>query len=911
MTRALVMTIGCLALAVVAAGIPGGAVVAGAAPGAPQAALPTPESVLGFRVGADFKLATYDESLAYFERLDAASDRVQLVEAGRTSEGRAWYFAVISSPENLARLDRYRQIAQRLAHPAGLADDEARRLAAEGKAFVHIDGGLHASEVAHAQHTIQLAYDLVSNADDPRIARILDQVVLMLWPSVNPDGQNIVVEWYRGNVGGPYEIAPLPRLYQKYIGHDNNRDAYMLNMIESRVLARTWREWEPQIIYVQHQSSPFPTRIWLPPFAEPIATEVHPLMSRTVNTIGMLIAQALEERGQVGATHMGTGFDAWYPGYVDYMPMLKNTAAFWTETALYRYATPHFYTIADFPRDRTGLRSESLYPSPWKGGWWRLRDAVDYMLTASTAVLDYAARYKQELLYNRYQGGRDAIRRYAAEPPYAYLVPQDQRDPVAPVELLRRLAFNGLRVSQLSAAATIDGQRHPAGTWVIPMDQEFAALARQVLGVQTYPDLREYPDGPPEQPYDAAGWTLPFQMDVRVIAATTPLDEAARAAMTPVAGQAADWRAAGDPDAAPFDSVPGAGFDTDPVAAGLRPLPARATGSGPVLVVDAAQNNAFRAVNAAWRAGATVALDGRGRYAISGAPDATMSQWVESLALRAERAGTATGIRIAKPRLGLFRPWTASMDEGWTRWLLEQYGFEFTSLDNAGVQAGALGARFDVIVVADERTRTILEGFQQGSVPPRYEGGIGDAGVRALDAFVRDGGTLVCFNSSALFAIDALHLAVRNVVAGLPRDQFFANGSILEVIVDTAHPVTAGLAGRASVFVDRSPAFTTLPGFEGTVLAKYRERGSPLLSGYLLGEKHLNGYAAAVDVRHGRGHVVLLGFRPQWRGQPFGTFKVVFNAALFHGEVAAKAAGTAGFWQPPPSEPKAEKPPGR
>ena len=875
-----------------------------------QASLPTPESSLGFRVGADFKLATYEESLAYFRALDQASDRLQLVEAGRTSEGRPWFFALVSSPENLANVEKYRQIAQRLAHPEGLTDQEARRLAREGKAFVHIDGGLHASEVAHAQHTIQLAYDLLANANDPRIKNIFDHVVLMLWPSVNPDGQHIVVDWYRSNVGTPYEVAPLPWLYQKYVGHDNNRDAYMLNMIESRVLTRTWRQWEPQIIYVQHQSSPFPTRIWLPPFAEPIASEVNPLLSRTVNVIGMLIAQALEERGQVGAMHMGSGFDAWYPGYIDYMPMLRNIASFWTETALYRYATPHFYTIADFPRDKTELRSESLYPSPWKGGWWRLRDAVDYMLTASTAVLDYAARYKEELLYNRYQAGRDTIRKYAATPPYAYFVPQDQRDPVAPVELLRRLAFNGIRVHQLTKTVTVDGFTHPAGTWVVPMDQEDAELVRQVLEPQRYPDLREYPEGPPEQPYDAAGWTLPYQMDVRVIASSAPLGEDARAAMRPVQGQAADWKA-GDADRSPFDSVPGIGFDTDAVAAGIVPAAAKPAGTGTALAVDAAQNNAFRAVNQAWRAGGTVQLDARGRYVISGVPAATLAQWAESLALGAEWTAAPSGAKLAKPRLALYRPWTASMDEGWTRWLFEMYGFDFTSVYNADVQAGALRDRFDVLILTDERARSITDGFQNGSVPPRYEGGIGDRGVRAIEEFVRRGGTLVCLNNSSLFAIDALRLPVKNVLAGVNRQQFFASGSILEIIADAAHPVMAGVPDRAKVFVSGSPVFSTTKEFEGTVLAKYQASGSPLVSGYLLGEKFVNGYAAAIDARYGDGHVVLIGFKPQWRGQPFGTFKVLFNAALFHGELAAKASGTKGFWSAPAEPEKKDDKPAR
>jgi hypothetical protein len=246
---------------------------------------------------------------------------------------------------------------------------------------VHIDGGLHSTEVAGWSHTPQLLYDLVNRANEPDTKAILDNVVLMLWPTINPDGQQMVAQWYMQNVGTPYELSGLPKLYQEYVGHDNNRDAYMLNMVESRVLEHTWRQWEPQIIYVHHQSGPFPTRIWLPPFSEPVGTEAPFIMSREVNMIGMAIAKGLEERGQVGATHMGTAFDAWYPGYVDYAPNFKNIAAFWTETALYQYATPHEYTINDFPQNMRDLRPQSLYSSPWPPGLWRLRDAVDYMET--------------------------------------------------------------------------------------------------------------------------------------------------------------------------------------------------------------------------------------------------------------------------------------------------------------------------------------------------------------------------------------------------------------------------------------------------------------------------------------------------------------------------------------------------
>ena len=872
--------------------------------------IPTPASVLGHEVGADFELTTYEDALEYFEALAAASDRVLLHEVGRTSFGRPWHMAVISSAENLARLDRYREIALRLADPDGMTDVEARELAAEGKAIVHIDGGLHSTEVAHAEHTIQLAYELVTGDSDPEVAAILDEVILLLWFSVNPDGQTMIADWYESNVGTPFEVASAPFLYQKYIGHDNNRDGYMINQIESRVVTRVTREWEPQILYNHHQSSPFPTRIWIPPFAEPISPKVHPLMWRTVNLIGMAMSQALEERGQVGAVHMGTGFDNWYPGFMDHANNFHNVASFLTETALYRYATPQFYTIGDFPARESELRPRSLYASPWPGGWWRVGDAVDYMLTASFSVLDVAAKFKFDLLHNRYQAARDVVRAHREAPPFAFFIPEDQRDPVAAVEMLRRLAFNGIEVSRLEAAAEHDGLTHPAGTWVIPMDQPNANFVGQLFAVQDYPDLREYPQGPPEQPYDVSGWTLPYQFGVRVVEARTPLSDELRSALDPVRAEPLSWQ--GEEDARSWDTPPGVGFDSHEVARAIVPPQGRANGNGAALILDPAQNNSYRALAAAWRLGGSVRFqpgeageDGRGgssgSWVVAGLSGNARSELVADFALQA-RLGGGQGGAVAQPRIGLYRPWNASMDEGWTRWIFDVFGIDHTSLRNADVRAGDLGSRYDVIILADMGSNQIVNGFAKGSVPPRYEGGIGAEGVRELEAFVRGGGTLVTINRSSNFAIAELHLPVRDVVAEVPRAEYFAGGAIVELIVDPSHPVMSGMTERAPFTVGNSPVFTTEKGFEGRVFAKYDDDGTPLLSGYFLGEDKVHGFAAAVEAELGEGRVVLLGMRPLWRGQPFGTFKVLFNAALYSGPVARQAPDNSTFWVAPEEE---------
>ncbi len=861
-----------------------------AGPAAQRPDVPSPASVFGFEPGADYKLANYDQSIEYFRRLAAASPLVKLVEAGRTSQDRPMYFALISSTANLARLDRLREIALRLAHPGTMTEAEARALAREGAAFVHIDGGLHATEVAGGQHTPLLAYDLVRRANEPDTKAMLDNVVLMLWPTINPDGQQMVADWYMKNVGTPYELSGVPGLYQDYVGHDNNRDAYMLNMIESRVVEHTWRQWEPQIVYVQHQTGPFPTRIWLPPFSEPVGIDAPYLMSREVNMIGMAIAKGLDEQGLVGATHMGTAFDAWYPGYIDYAPNFKNVAAFWTETALYSYATPHEYTIDDFPQNMRDLRPRSLYSSPWKPGWWRLRDAVDYMETASLSVIEYASKYKESLLLDRYKASIAQVARGHADPPFAYVVPQDQRDPVAAVELLRRLAFGGIRVSQLTEAAAIGGTTFPAGTWVIPTDQEFAAMAREVLDIQHYPDLRQYPGGPPERPYDAAGWTLPLQMGVNVVRVQQPIADDVRAKMK-VPGAPENPRSTptpyvstSTPDKAPFDSVPGVGFDTSAAAAAIVPPAGTLTGTGAALAVNPSQNNAYRAINQAWKQGASVRF-AAGRYVIEGLTPSAQAALVSSLALTAERV-EPSGPIVKQPRIGVFDPWSGSMDAGWTRWVLEQYGFSYVRLRPEDF-AAPLANKVDVVLLADDARIPVEGGTGRGgrggaarAVRPEYADTVSADDLRAFEQFIRAGGTLVCLNNATAFAIRQFALPVRNVVSGLRPEEFFLRGSIVEATVEQSSPVMAGMPPQAALFADSSPVFETLDGFSGTVLARYTDSGSPLLSGYLIGEQHMQGKAAALDVRLDAGHVILLGFRPEWRGQPFGTFKVLFNAVM-------------------------------
>ncbi|MCR4396688.1 MAG: M14 family zinc carboxypeptidase, partial [Candidatus Saccharicenans sp.] len=377
--------------------------------GARAQVIPAPEDILGFKVGADYHLITYDQAIDYLKKVASVSDRMKLREIGKTTLGLPMYCAIISSADNLANQEKYQEIIKKLSLARGLSPEEALRLSAQGKAVVYIDGGLHASECAPAQHLVQLAYDLVS-ARDEKTLRILDEVICLL-VFANPDGMNLLADWYHKNVGTPFEVSPLPFLYHYYAGHDNNRDSYLANLKETQHLTRLVnQEWYPVILYNHHQTAPFPARIWIPPNSEPTNPNVHPLIVRWQNLIGSAMGAAFDSEGKEGAISR-VFFDTWYPGYMTQVVDSHNIISILTETALYRYATPRFYTVRDFPAEYQDLTMSAFYPSPWKGGWWRLRDAVDYCLTASKAVLEVAAKYRQELLFNKYKMASEVMAR--------------------------------------------------------------------------------------------------------------------------------------------------------------------------------------------------------------------------------------------------------------------------------------------------------------------------------------------------------------------------------------------------------------------------------------------------------------------------------------------------------------------
>jgi hypothetical protein len=838
----------------------------------PAAAVPvTPAAFVGHRIGEDSKLVKWPKILEYFDLLARDSDRVRIVEIGKTTLGNRMIAAIISSPENLAASDASRDIARRLAAARGLTDEQARQLADRGKAIVVISLNLHSTEIASSQMSLELGYHLATDTSAATRA-MLDNTILLLIPSLNPDGQIMVCEWYEKGLGTPLEGGRMPWLYHPYAGHDNNRDWFMLNLVETRNVTRfLYNEWHPQALHDQHQMGNGGARIFVPPYFDPVNPNIHPLIWREIATAGSMMSARLEEQKYSGVVSSST-YDGWRPGDMDTTPWWHNVVGVLTEAASVRVATPILQNRSELSGERRGLPqygAQMNYPNPWPGGWWRLRNIVDYEFTAALAFLESCADRRADLLLNSYRMNRDAIEKGKTESPYAYVIPSTANNAWTVRVLLETLLLAGVEVHRAREPFTADGVTYPTGSFVVLMAQPLRPYAKDLFEPQQYPDRRVFPGGPPETPYDEAGWTLPLKMGVQSIMVAKSFE----ASLEPL-------KAA--------DAAKGQVLD----AAGARAV-AFAAESGAATI----------AVNRLLKAGAEVvwsqdpivtgsATLPRHSFAVTVgvAGIEPIRKVIEDLSITAHGLkAPIVGARLGAPRVGLYQPWGGNADEGWTRWLFEKFEMPFKTLHNEDVKAGDLGA-FDVIVLPSMSTHEILTGEPSlqattPTLPPPYAGGIGNEGAANLAAFVREGGTLLALDGATDFAISQLGLPVKNVLKDRKPAEFFCPGSILQVAVDRNHFITAGLGASANVFFMRSPAFELVPSFgddKAVAVAGYTA-SQPLKSGWILGEPLLQNRAAIVDAPVGKGRAILIGFRPQFRAQTYGTFPVLFNSLYYAG----------------------------
>jgi hypothetical protein len=815
------------------------------------ASIQTPSEFLGMTVGADRTLADYRQILAYFKALDAASPRVELEMLGKTTLGEDLFLAAISSEKNLANKRRLQEIARKIADPRGLSDAETEALVREGKVFLFITCNIHASEIGASQMAMEWAHALAT-AEDAETRRRLDEVVLLLLPSINPDGQVMETEWYRKNLGTRYEGGRMPWLYHHYVGHDNNRDWFMLTQKETQAVTRAvYHEWLPQVWLDEHQMGQTGPRISVPPYAEPVDPDIHPLVWRDVNLIGANMAFRLEQKKKSGVIY-GYVFDAYWPGGTKNTAWWKNISGLLTEVASARFATPVRIEANELSGGGKGLVEygvQTNFPNPWPGGTWRLRDIMDYERVVSDAILETCAERRAAFLSNALARARDAIASFG--PTDAFRIPAAQRDAAGAARLAALLAEHGVEL--LRAA---DGDVY------VSLAQPYGRFVSELMTAQRYPETKLVPGKDIVRPYDVSSWTLPLMMGVDVERTTLP------SRLSPWTPQVASLPSL-PLDAAGVALAPGSPETYRLVNAGVR--------GGQARIARAATSAGGRE----WPAG-TVFLDPAAAKA-AGAKAVAGQSWRVVPALPAE----AEPLRA--PRVGVYKPWLASMDEGWTRFVLEQYGFEPKTLDNKAVRAGALHVSYDVIVLPDVTKEVIATGKprrDEGAMryfpelPPEYTGGLEKEGAAALKSFVEKGGTLVALSSSAEYVIDELALPVRNALAR--GSDFAVAGSLLRAEVRGDHPVTYGLPREVAVFQDEALAFdTALPGpeLERRVLASYpAAHQDVLLSGWIRDPEAIARKAAAVALTYGKGKVVLLGFRPQHRAQTPGTFPFLFGA---------------------------------
>ncbi len=777
--------------------------------------VPAPKDVLGWTPGDDRKLASWAQVIEYFQKLDAASDRVKFEEIGKTTMGAPFVYATISSPENLKNIEKYKQINAKLADPRTFKsnDSAAQQLIKQGKTIVLITCGVHSTEVGSYLSSMLIAYKLASS-NEPKIKKILDNTIILLVPALNPDGVDIVNNWYQKTLGTPYEGTDPPELYHKYVGHDDNRDWYAFTQVETQLTVdKIHNVWHPQIVNDIHQQGANGSRLFLPPYMEPVEPNVPKQIVEGYTELGRYIAADLRKQGFQGITTDST-YDAWTPSraYSHYHGGVRILS----ETASCKLATPITVKFEDLrPGEHYDPRAEAPNFGPvWRGGEWHIGDITRYMTTAAFSLLNHAANNREKWLSRFYQIGKEAVRTRKDGELNAFLFLPAKDQNLGEPDTRRNLddrSRQGVLLSILEKAGVevdspqklqINGKKYPDWTAVIKLAQPYGLFAKALLETQKYPDLKDA-SGNPVPPYDVTAHTLSLLMDVKTESIFTSLN---------------------------YNTLFG--------------------GSG----------------------------NGSGSGCGSSSP----------------------------PRYWIYKSDVPSIDEGWTRWLFRELdGFKlgcggvFDSIRNSALHSGAWYRNYGVwrntVIFPDQPPNQILNGYAKGSMPDEYVGGVGKDGVENLKKFVEAGGTLVFLNRASDFAIEQFNLPIKDVTQGLARKDFYIPGSILRTELDLTSPIAKGMPKESIAWFENGPVFDVgsssfswpdangKPPEGGTqnvhVIARYpTDPKQILLSGWALGAEKIAGKAALVEVKVGKGRIILFGFRPQYRGQSLATFPLLFNA---------------------------------
>ena len=767
------------------------------------AQVPAPKSVLGFQPTDNRTVADWRQITDYFAKLDAASDKIKVQEIGKTTLGKPQIVAYISSAGNIKNLEKYKQISQKLADPRTVKNSaELENLLKQGKTIVSISCSIHSTEIVASQMSMLFAYDLAT-AQDETTKQILENTILLLIPSANPDGIDIVADWYRKTLGTKYEGTSPPELYHHYAGHDNNRDWFMMNLQETRNITKLfWQEWFPQIVYDVHQQGKNGARMTIPPFFDPPNPRIDPLILRELGLLGYKMAADLQRAGQGGVTTNAT-YDTWWHGGFRSAPYYHNSIGILSEAASADLMTPVTITKEDLSRRNptrgiaSMLETATNIPDPWEGGEWKPSDIARVEMIAAKAVMDMAAKFRPNYLQNFYNLSKAGLDRKQSEP-QAFVITAGQPAQESVARLLEILMWQGMEIHQMTDEGYFamekeklnDFHEMPLGSFLVFVNQPQKNNVLSLFEKQVYPN-RLNASGEAEVPYDVAGWTLPLQMGV---------------------------------EAEPIWNIK----DLDKYRKTLKRVENI--------------NQARTVLN----------------LRTSNQPFAKLPNPLKT-----------------NPKIGLYKGYTGSMDEGWTRLILDNFQIPFSSLADANFRQNDLN--YDAIILPSMSDRSITQGLSKDNYPEEISGGITEQGVKNLKKFVEAGGKLICFDDSCEFVIKTFDLPVKNSLNGLKRSEFYNPGSVVKLEVNKTFPLAKGFTEETAAYFTNSSAFEITDKSKVKSVARYASKDS-LLSGWTLGEKHMNGKTALAETAYGKGKIILFAFRPQHRGQTWATFPFIFNA---------------------------------
>jgi hypothetical protein len=801
----------------------------------------SPETYLGRPAGTDFQLADWSKVSGYYKQLDEQSPRVVLESPGKTTEGRDFLIAIISSEENLAKLKEIKAANRIVADPRGRSDAEKQQAIEQGKTTLFITPTMHSTEVAATEMAMHLAWQLATSDDEPfKSAR--DNAVIVITPSLNPDGVDHVVSWYRENAYTPFEGSGMTKLYQYYTGHDNNRDWFMLTQAESRMMTKLmYHEWFPQILWDVHQQGNSSERMFVPPYRDPLNPNIDPAIVAATNLIGTRAVVDMNREGLKGVA-TGVGYDGWWNGGNRSVPCRHNIIGILTEAASARLASPVFQEQSSLkgPVEGAAYQPSHQFVNPWPGGWWRLKDIHTYELAFARSLLGSINREPEFWRKNAMEAAERSIAAGKEGGPRAWLIPSDNRDVGAVRRLLDSLILGGVEVSVSQSPFKADGVEYPPGTVVIWRDQPYGNYVKDLFELQTFPKGTK--------PYDVCGWTLPLLMGVRRVEVAHHFD-------------ATTNRVANASEAT-------ASFSGDSRAVAAKALSLEDSDSWMKIIAGLKQGKRFR-------------------LATEGPQYGLVSEVAANDPKPSGDANRATTLRRL-PRIGVYAPWSASMDEGWLRWVLDSFGIPFTTVRNETIRAGELRKTFDVLVIPDVSASMLDHGRSRGAISNPFTEGLDPEGAIAVERFVNEGGTLIAFDGSCQWAIDLFRLPLVNVLKEPAAKGFSCPGSVLRGDINQGG-FLAGAPDDVALFFSDSCAWREMTKAEREAASRSDKAGEVLLtyaptrlllSGYLDSPKTIEGKIGWVSYYHGSGNIQLFGFRPHYRGWSQGTFHLLFRAML-------------------------------